>query len=189
VGITELQIDPDLVHVFELYLQWLYTKDYEELDASASLLEYGGDIKRNRDLTPTIDGPSMSWRIKAAILVVVYGHSLTAPKFQNYGIKRLFNAFSRPGSAIKLETATFNFIMKSGLTSRIKSLVQDIVIRNWGDESIVPKDDTFWAVQLGSIRSVGGSKFRKNFVATAGHSLTERRESPLKIEDYLLSED
>ncbi|KAF2654830.1 hypothetical protein K491DRAFT_748567 [Lophiostoma macrostomum CBS 122681] len=182
--ITELEMGPVLDQIFELFLQWLFTRVYEELEASVSPLKITGrSTKDNWDLIPTHDGPLMSSQAKAAIGVIMLGHCLEAPRFQNHGIRRLYAAFSDPGSANKIHTATFYYIRNQFRAESIAPLLEDIVVRNWGDESIVEKDDLSWADEVRQ-----GPRFRLKFVAAAGQSLEERRMKALQIEDYLVNE-
>ena len=84
------------LEVFDLFIQWLYTRKYQEkeglawsFDKCPTLLSSSLEI----DVTPYF---RVDWPVKAAIASWELGVTLRAKGFQNYAIKRLFEAFSRP---------------------------------------------------------------------------------------------
>ncbi|KAH8637037.1 hypothetical protein IG631_08872 [Alternaria alternata] len=87
------------LQVFDLFIQWLYTRKYQEkeglawsFDTCLTLLSAPLEI----DVAPRL---RVDWPIKAAIASWELGATLHAKNFQNYAIKRLFEAFSRPLSS------------------------------------------------------------------------------------------
>lgn len=120
--------------------------------------------------------PRVDWSIKAAIASWELGAVLRAKNFQNYAIKRLFEAFSRPLSQ-PLTPALLAYVFQlhkesfAEGSSQLQQLVQDVVVRNWGDVTIIDHTDQgLWSI----------------FLAATKHALEKRQEKYLDLANYLI---
>ncbi|CAN9124163.1 unnamed protein product [Alternaria sp. RS040] len=173
--------------VFGLFVQWLYTRRYQEkeglawsFDKCLTLLSAPLEI----DLAPELQ---VDWLVKAAIASWKLGATLHAKNFQNYAIKRLFQAFPRPLSR-SLTPALFAHIFQlhkesfAEGSSQLQQVLQDVVIRNWGDATIMDHtDQERWSFFLGLCPS-----FREDFVSATKHSLEKRQKEELDFAKYLI---
>ena len=169
---------------FDLFLQWLFTKRYEEMDGRMRNGE-GRYLDRIRAITDT--EPSVPWRVAAGMGAVTLGIQLEAPKYQNYGMSRLFSAFSSPGLGARLNATLWEASRTTDNKRPIEPLAtfyEDMLLRNCGDKSIVEGNDAFWAMKLYD------KILRVKFVKAVRESLEERRKQPpLDINKYLVPED
>ncbi|KAI4906043.1 hypothetical protein J4E90_010958 [Alternaria incomplexa] len=176
--------DPE---VFDLFVQWLYTQEYREEQG----LVQGFDFKDlqivtlpHRGLGP--ENP-LDWGIKAAIACWELGASLRAKNFQNYAIKRLLEAFGRPlsqplASTLFTHTVSFRKEHLSGAISKPQQMIQDIIVRNWGDDRIIDHSPTQgWSQTIGSCHD-----FRDAFFEVTRQTLAKRREKGLSLADSLI---
>ena len=178
-ALTMCDYRPD---IFELFLLWIHTKHYEELDTTVEAL-YCDDYPGYNSLASRNDGVVMPWRVKAAIQAIIFATSYRAPKFQNYAMKRLLCAYSRIDPANKVTDSLWIYIDDTE-SDVLKKFCQDVVIRNWGDWSMVVKDDDYLTECLGE-----DEEFRARFVEAIGTPLAERQALPFKIGDYLVPEE
>ncbi|CAN9089270.1 unnamed protein product [Alternaria alternata] len=136
------------------------------------------------DVTPYF---RVDWPVKAAIASWELGVTLRAKGFQNYAIKRLFEAFSRPLSQ-PLTPALLAYVFERHQesfaegSSQLQLLLQDVVVRNWGDTAIIDHTaQELWSFFLGLCPS-----FREDFVSATKHSLEKRQEEELDFAKYLI---
>ena len=175
------------LEVFDLFIQWLYTRKYQEkeglawsFDKCPTLLSSSLEI----DVTPYF---RVDWPVKAAIARWELGVTLRAKGFQNYAIKRLFEAFSRPLSQ-PLTPALLAYVFERHQesfaegSSQLQLLLQDVVVRNWGDTAIIDHTaQELWSFFFGLCPS-----FREDFVSATKHSLEKRQEEELDFAKYLI---
>jgi hypothetical protein len=175
------------LEIFDLLIQWLYTRKYQEkegltwsFDRSLTLLPAPLVI----DLPPELP---VDWPIKAAVASWELGATLRAKNFQNYAIKRLFKAFSRPLSQ-PLTPALLAYIFQlhkesfAEGSSQLQQLLQDVFVRNWGDATIIDHTDRErWSFFLGLCPS-----FREDFVSATKHSPEKRQREKLDFAKYLI---
>ena len=178
---------------FDLFVQWLYTRKYQEMEGVVESLALAkSELERvtleDLDFEPEgIPDGMMSWAAKAAILCWELGASLGAKGFQNYAMERLFEALSRPLA----QPLTANLILHTydveneGTyhgTSPLQRLIQDVIARNWGDDTIVQHgDQETWSDTLEACHH-----FRMIFIKAMSKTLEKRREQELSLEDYLV---
>jgi hypothetical protein len=62
--------------------------------------------------------------------------------------------------------------------------LEDVVIRNWGDQSVIDHKDEGWASVLGTFKH-----FRTRFTKAVGLSFQERQQEPMVLEKYLVKQD
>jgi hypothetical protein len=122
---------------FELFLQWLYLRNYQEhegyaLDFKAPKYHYDLDVLESH--VPN----SIVWCAKAAYLACELGQRLGAVEFQNYGMKRLFRAYMAPGSRATVTPMMLQQCVQSG---EYQMFLEDFVVRNWGNTKIVNHQD------------------------------------------------
>ncbi|CAN9089668.1 unnamed protein product [Alternaria alternata] len=173
------------LQVFDLFIRWLYTRKYQEkeglawsFDTCLTLLSAPLEI----DVAPRL---RVDWPVKAAIASWELGATLHAKNFQNYAIKRLFEAFSRPLSqplAPALLAYVFQLHKESFAegSSQLQQLVQDVFVRNWGDVTIIDHTDQgLWSFFVGLCPS-----FREDFLAATKHALEKRQEKELDLANH-----
>lgn len=119
----------------------------------------------------------MAWRL---------GKFLESPRFQNYAMRRLFTAFSRSSSPVKIPADTYDYVYKIGKLSNLQiiSFMQDIVIRNWGDDSVVDHKNMLWPILIQT-----DAVFQRNFFQGVAIPLDKRRELPMNLNKYFVMED
>jgi hypothetical protein len=157
------------LEVFDLFIQWLYTRKYQEkeglawsFDKCPTLLSSSLEI----DVTPYF---RVDWPVKAAIVSWELGVTLCAKGFQSYAIKRLFEAFSRTLSQ-PLTPALLAYVFERHQesfaegSSQLQLLLQEL-----------------WSFFLGLCPS-----FREDFVSATKHSLEKRQEEELDFAKYLI---
>ncbi|KAI4605120.1 hypothetical protein J4E83_010856 [Alternaria metachromatica] len=177
---------------FDLFVQWLYTRRYQEKQGLVVSLAYRSSLGSPKSDSESMDLEGwffgmMDWTVKAAILCWQLGASLGAKGFQNYAMERLFEALSRP----LLQPLTANLILRTcdvekvGAvhgTSPLQRLIQDVIVRNWGDDTIVQHgDQEQWSDTLEACHF-----FRMNFIEATRQSLERRREHQMSLADYLI---
>lgn len=132
----------------------------------------------------------MDWAIKAAVLCWELGASLGAKNFQNYAVERLFEALSRPLSQpltvfLLLHTYEVDNEDDWHSMSPLQRLIQDVIVRNWGDDTIVQhRDQEIWADTLEA-----SHYFRRGFIEATSKTLEKRRERKLSLKDYLINHE
>jgi len=187
--------------VLGLFVQWLYTGKYTELNGPVKNLD-GSTTIPFLDMCESYGKDTMEWTVKAAVLAWSLGQQLNVPAFQNYAMKRLFAAFSRPSERPILTPALYECVSKLDRSNPIQRLlmrVQDskrrwgckghleraidvTIIRNWGDAAVVDQEDMeSWAPVLGSCDG-----FRTKFLEGSLLSLEQRREKVLVAKDYFV---
>ncbi|KAI4605106.1 hypothetical protein J4E83_010842 [Alternaria metachromatica] len=184
--------------VLGLFVQWLYTGRYTELNGPVKKLD---SITRTPrlDMCNSYEKDTMEWTAKAAVLAWTLGNDLRLPEFQNYAMKRLFAAFSRPSKRPLLTPALYKYGQKvdqhwffGSLASRSKWMDKGqleqalgvIIIRNWGDTAVVDQEEMeSWSDLLRSCDAL-----RDKFLEGSLLSLEERREKVLVAEDYFETE-
>ena len=184
--------DPE---TFDLFVQWLYTQKYQEKEGLAESLASGNSLAPAESVSESVTFANlllgthgrMDWAVKAAILCWDLGASLGAKGFQNYAMERLFEALSRPLS----QPLTANLILHASDvknerafrgTSPVQRLMQDVIVRNWGDDTIVHHAArNTWSYLLETC-----PYFRMVFIKATSKTLENRREQELSLEDYLI---
>jgi hypothetical protein len=175
--VSEMSLGP----AFELFLQWLYTGQYKELAGYAPKLSSKGQ-RYCLDQQAGSTHDNMAWPVKAAYLACNLASFLEAPRFHNYAMQKLFHAYSAVEAAAKI---TPNMLQRLGLQSAQKNrLLEDLVIRNWGDTAFVDHQDDAWSAILQERQL-----FQSKFVKAMGSPLEERRQKPLELKDYLVEEE
>jgi hypothetical protein len=176
------------VDAFELFIQWLYTRKYEEENVQVSefpsLAASDSNLSLNTDtqLSGTLD-----WSIKAAVLTWTLGRDLGAEKFQDYAMTRLFAAFSRhqvqPITPWLLASVRDEFAKNvGGDPNQLHRFAEDITVRNWGDNQIVNRGNRAgWSDMLKECAS-----FRDKFMEAILQPLEKRRERKMNLGDYLI---
>ncbi|KAI4909078.1 uncharacterized protein J4E92_010686 [Alternaria infectoria] len=168
----------------DLFVEWLYTQEYCERQGLAqdfavpslrTIILPDGKLK-NRNL--------MDWAIKAAFACWELGASLRAKNFQNYAMKRLFEAFSRPLSQLlvpQLLQHTYFFCKRFPRASwQLQHLIQDIILRNWSDETVVNHRGDWYPI-INSCQAFGDT-----FHKAKHQDVVKRREKKLSLADYLI---
>jgi hypothetical protein len=173
-------LDDDDRAPFKLFVQWLYTGRYHEYDCYAPGL-YEETKEYSLEQTSDNTGNNIAWRVKAAMLACEFGHSLDAPAFQNYALARLSRAFQVDMPKIKVSPMMYQWSLR---VSKLSLFIEDVVIRNWGDQNVVDYNDSEWAAALGVLKP-----FRDRFTKAVGLSLQERQQEPMVLEKYLVKED
>ncbi|KAI4702657.1 hypothetical protein J4E89_010379 [Alternaria sp. Ai002NY15] len=180
--------------VLGLFVQWLYTGKYTELNGPVKNLD-------RFTMTPLLDmceshgKNTMEWTVKAAVLAWSLGQQLNVPAFQNYAMKRLFAAFSRPSERPLLTPTLYECVKRldhrfpfMGLASftdwnnkgPLARAIDVTIIRNWGDAAVVDQEELkSWDSLLKS-----NDTFREKFLEGSLLSLEQRREKVLVVEDY-----
>ncbi|KAF2870065.1 hypothetical protein BDV95DRAFT_595634 [Massariosphaeria phaeospora] len=175
----------------ELFLQWLLTGDYQEYDMLVPLLSYTNYQDYNKTLVPYVEsseGQSMSYFVKAGMLAWKLGEYLEAPRFQNHAMIRLFHALSCTDNDwwINADMCKMAMHNSAGNSARntLGELFEDILMRNWGDKTIIERDDSEkWRQMLSE-----GELF-KRFVGATMMPLEDRQLVPLKLIDYMVKEN
>ncbi|KAI4669713.1 uncharacterized protein J4E88_009996 [Alternaria novae-zelandiae] len=178
--------------IFDLFVQWLYTRKYQEkeelVESLASRKSLASPLPNSEDVSWIIppDGV-MDWAVKAAILCWELGASLRAKGFQNYAMERLFEALSSPflhPLMANLILHTYEVENEGTLhgTSPLQRLIQDVIVRNWGDDDVVDHvAGEAWSNLLKTC-----PYFRKVFISATKQSLEERRKHQMSLENYLI---
>jgi hypothetical protein len=165
---------------FELFLQWLYMYRYQEHDGYAPDFECAGQSNSLTHQTE-LTSDNMVWCVKAAILAHNLGGFLGAPGFQNYAMGRLLKAYRR--NAPKA-TITPDMVGYHANHPNLELFLEDLVIQNWGDLTVLDSDLDDWVDMLGLDHG-----FRSKFAKAMGIPLHVRQQQPLKLEKYLVKED
>lgn len=176
---------------FDLFVQWLYTRKYQEKEGLAESLvtwELPASLESvtPQDLRLVTDGV-MDGAVKAAILCWELGASLGAKGFQNYTMERLFEALSRPlAQPLTVNAILHTFDVKNEENyhgkSPLQRLIQDVIARNWGDDAVVQHtDQELWSHVLEFC-----PYFRSVMIEATRHTLEKRRELGLSLENYLI---
>jgi hypothetical protein len=175
---TTLELENVEDQPFELFLQWLSVRRYDEHEGFA--LDF---IQDYSDLTQYDhhDSNIMDWRVKAAILACDVGACLEAPLFQNYAMQRLFDAYSNSNTT----SSVLAFMLEvANQCDKLQIFLEDLAIRNWGDESIVfDHNDKAWSQLLKE-----NQRFREQFPAAMAMDRTDRQQEPMKVDKYLIKD-
>lgn len=167
---------------YELFFQWLYTGHYqeeEELPETTIVNNEGGD-----DSIPTPSKPQgLPWCVRDGVASWVLGRFLEASRFQNYAMRRLFSAYARPQLVAGVPLNLFFIVKRHFEAKQLTQFFEDLVIRNWGDTSIVNHNDEGW------LKYLEDKAFRDKFVKSMGIPLEERQRIPMDITKYLVKED
>jgi hypothetical protein len=165
---------------FGLFLQWLYVYQYQEHDCYAPDFGCAGQpnsLTHQTELT----SDNMVWRVKAAILAHNLGHFLGAPGFQNHAMERLLKAYRRN---VPKATITPEMVRDHASHPKLELFLEDLVIQNGGDLTVLDSDLEKWADMLGLDHG-----FRSKFAKAMGIPLHVRQQQPLELEKYLVKED
>jgi len=168
----------------DLFVEWLYTQEYHEKQG----LVQNFAVRSLRTVTlpdgKLKDRDLMDWPIKAAFACWELGASLRAKNFQNYAMKRLFEAFSRPISRLltsQLLQHTYFFCNNfPGACWQLQHLIQDIILRNWSDETVVNHRDDWYGI-INKCHAFGDT-----FHKAKHQDVVKRREKKLSLTDYLI---
>lgn len=186
--------------VLGLFVQWLYTGKYTELNGPVKNVDCSTTTPL-LDMCESHGKDTMEWTVKAAVLAWSLGQELHVPAFQNYAMTRLFADFSRPSKRPLLTPAlyecvsildrgSFERLLIGGLAAKLEwkhkghlERAMDVtIIRNWGDAAVVDQEDLeSWASVLGSCDG-----FRTKFLEGSLLSLEKRREKVLVAEAYFV---
>ncbi|KAI4909091.1 uncharacterized protein J4E92_010699 [Alternaria infectoria] len=185
------------LEVLGLFVQWLYTGKYNELNGPVKSLDRGIQTPL-LDMCESYGKDTMEWTVKAAVLAWSMGKELQVPSFQNYAMKRLFAAFSRPSERPLLTPALYEYVKKlefrlylGDMAFRsewkdkgpLERALGVTIIRNWGDKAIVDQEELeSWSDLFRSCDA-----FRDKFLEGSLLSLEERREKTLMAEDYFVA--
>jgi hypothetical protein len=175
---TTLELENVEDEPFELFLQWLLQRRYDEHEGFALDLVQGySDLEiYNHDESNVMD-----WRVKAAFPACDVGACLEAPLFQNYATRRLFDAYSNSNTT----SSVFAFMLEeANRCDKLQMLLEDLAIRNWGDESIVfDHNDKAWSQLLKE-----NQRFREKFPIAMAMDRMARRQEPMKVDKYLIKD-
>jgi hypothetical protein len=172
--------------VFELFLQWLFSRTYQEYDGYALKLDVNS-THANSTLEQVDEnfGDAMVWTMKASMLAWSLGLYLQSPRFQNYAMGRLLFAFSRETPQVRIDTDWLELFYYTPCHGRILwNFLVDMVVRNWGDGAVVDHTDTRWVEIMATHHP-----FRQKFLKGVAIALEKRREQPVRLADYLVPED
>jgi hypothetical protein len=170
--------------LFGLFLQWLYTGHYQEQDLLVPAFTFIPTCQINLCLSVAPpDSKTMDWCVKASILSWNLGYYLEAPRFQNYAMRRLFSAYSRPGLDKKTSSTVFDYVKDTSSGDSLTQFFEDLIIRNWGDTSIIDHNEDGWLTLLHD------DSLHGNFVLGMANSLEERQQNPMNLRKYLVDED
>ncbi|CAN9232094.1 unnamed protein product [Alternaria alternata] len=148
------------------------------LDIANGVQDLKMDVNRQKPKT-------MDWAVKAAILAWLLGDDLKVAEFQNYAMARLFAALTRPSEKPQLTPALYDHVFViSDMTSNLDTAMEHLVVRNWGDASVVDQED----LQLWISRITRLDTFRDRFFKESLLSLDQRREKALVAKDYFCGE-
>jgi hypothetical protein len=104
---------------FNLFVQWLYTKTYNERTGQAAAFDAA---LRYTDLILAISTQpedTMDWSIKAAVIAWQVGSHLLSAEFQDYAMQRLFAAYSRHHTPLTAQI--FEFIVKDRIGTQLST--------------------------------------------------------------------
>jgi hypothetical protein len=123
----------------------MYTGDYEEQEGQVQGFE-GFDANphpTDKELKIKTDA-QVAWSLKASILAWLLGQNLQAVTFQNHAMARLFAALSRNGRnhpKPQINVNLIRFVHRAARCTALHYILDDFVVRNWGDKSAVEQDD------------------------------------------------
>lgn len=100
---------PHTIDALGLFVQWLCTGKYTEVQFPVTLLDHYKDPLLEKVPNPE-HVEAMDCAIQAAVMAWHLGEELHAPGFQNHAMKRLFAAFARPSDRPKLSVKTLQYI-------------------------------------------------------------------------------
>ncbi|RII12591.1 hypothetical protein CUC08_Gglean004708 [Alternaria sp. MG1] len=171
--------------VLDLFVQWVYTGEYTELSGSVVPLDIANGVQDLKMDVNRQKPKTMDWAVKAAILAWLLGDDLKVAEFQNYAMARLFAALTRPSEKPQLTPALYDHVFViSDMTSNLDTAMEHLVVRNWGDASVVDQED----LQLWISRITRLDTFRDRFFKESLLSLDQRREKALVAKDYFCGE-
>ena len=186
----ETVVDIDFIGapVLALYIQWLLKGRYYEHTGFARAPSYRTAC--NTHTLDNIDNPQVAdtiagvvvWCVKAGILAWKLGHRLESPKFQNYAMKRLFAAYTRERPSFQIDGDFLAWTRDSG--TALREFFEDLVIRNWGDESLIDSEHASWARFIKD-----NDNFLGEFIKAVAIPLRKRVAEPMEVEKYLLREE
>jgi hypothetical protein len=160
---------------FELFLQWLYTDQYQEYDGYAP--DFGASGYNLQHQSERTTG-NITWCVKAAVMAYDTGCVFGAPRFQDYVMQRLFQACGREIPKANITPAT---AWESLGHLKLEFLLGDYIIQNWGDKAVIDHELKEWA---DIVRDDDG--FRARFTKAMGVPLHVRQKRPMAWEDYLV---
>ncbi|KAF2025570.1 hypothetical protein EK21DRAFT_93110 [Setomelanomma holmii] len=124
----------------------------------------------------------MDWRIKAVFLACGAGAALEAPMFQNYGMRRLFAAYSSSNTAKTVHPLMFD---EAKRCKKLLLFLEDFPTRKWGDNTIVhDHKDKEWLRVFEE-----NERFRENFMVLRARDLATRQQEPMGLKKYLIKDD
>jgi len=172
---------------FDLFVQWLYTRKYQEKEGLVEFPTSPAAVEYDSECLLFVSDGMVDWAVKAAILCWKLGASLGAKGFQNYAMERLFEALSRPlprPLTVNLILHTYDIENEEAFhgTSPLQRLIQDVIVRNWGDGEIVEHAaGETWSDLLEAC-----PYFRKVFIEATSQSLEGRRKQQISLQNYLI---
>tara|TARA_R110002003_G_scaffold79_1_gene7011 strand:+ start:11062 stop:11832 length:771 start_codon:yes stop_codon:yes gene_type:complete len=175
---TTLELENVEDQPFELFLQWLLQCRYDKHEGFAlDLVQDYSDL----ELYDHDDGNVMDREVKAAFLACDAGACLEAPLFQNYAMRRLFDAYSNSNTT----SSVFAFMLEeANRCDKLQMFLEDLAIRHWGDESIVfDHNAKAWSQLLKE-----NQRFREKFPAAMAMDRTARQQEPMKVDKYLIKD-
>jgi hypothetical protein len=92
------------------------------------------------NIKETASSETMEWSVKAAVMAWELGQEMKAPNFQNHAMTRLFAAISRTHECPQFTTHLLDYVILRHIdyeVGEMKNAVEDLIIRNWGDRSII----------------------------------------------------
>jgi hypothetical protein len=127
----------------------------------------------------------IEWSLKAAIISWLLGHHLQAVAFQNHAMERLFAALGRSHSKPQIDAKLLAFVHKRAMGTKLQFVLDDFVVRNWGDEAAVESGGgAAWPALLRKSENM-----RMKFVKGTLQTLEMRREKLMELEGYLIKEE
>jgi hypothetical protein len=129
--------------VFGPFIQWLYTGKYTEKEGpvealhAATILLANASTGISMDIKQKVSPSTMEWSVKAVVMAWELGEEMKSPNFQNHAMTRLLAAFSREHERPQLTPYLFCYVIFLNDTSLVRNAVRDLIMRNWGDGSIV----------------------------------------------------
>ncbi|KAF2025567.1 hypothetical protein EK21DRAFT_116656 [Setomelanomma holmii] len=172
------------------FVQWLYTGAYNPVDRKVRALKV--DEPNANIRIEKVEGTDgiMDEAVKVSVLAWELGQHLGCEAFKDYAMQHLFVAFSRAGVQ-PLTAGTVHYVLrdrgKFGTIGydELRVFFEDIVARNWGDETIVSHGNkNTWKLLL-----TKRSRFRRKFLDCSLSTPEQRRAIPLNLDTYLCDPD
>ncbi|KAF2117430.1 hypothetical protein BDV96DRAFT_644851 [Lophiotrema nucula] len=126
---------------------------------------------------PDVD--SLNWQVKASIYACQFGVTIGAPKFHNYAMKQLFEAFHTKRMPLSARIAIHACHGKGHLAD----FIQNLIIRDWNEDmGIIHSSDPDWE------EFFEDKQFRPRFIKEIGMSHEAKKTHQLKLDDYLMND-